>query len=72
MPSDKVLHKFISHEEARADTYRYWHSRSDAEVFRAPAVLSEAAYADYNKLRGLTPLAEGSACSLRRVQRVPR
>jgi hypothetical protein len=38
---EKTIRKFTSHEEARAETYRYWHGRPDGEVFDAIAEMSE-------------------------------
>jgi hypothetical protein len=72
MPIDKVLRKFTSHEEARAETYRYWHTRLSSEIFKETAEMSEVAYAHYYKLRGIVPHAEGPARSLTRVQRTSR
>lgn len=69
---NKTLRKFTSHEEMRAETYRYWHGRPDGEVFAAIAEMSEAAYHEYYKLRGIVPHVEGPARSLTRVQRAQR
>jgi hypothetical protein len=69
---DKTLRRFTSHEEARAETYRYWYDRPDSEVFKTIAEMSESAYAEYYKLRGIVPYVEGPARSLTRIQRAPR
>jgi hypothetical protein len=37
----KTLRKFASKEEMRAETYRYWHTRPDGEVFDAIAEMSQ-------------------------------
>jgi hypothetical protein len=66
---DKTLRKFSSHEDARAETYRYWRGRPDGEIFAAIADMSEAAYAEHYRRRGIVPHVEGPARSLTRVQR---
>jgi hypothetical protein len=50
---DKTLRKFASHEEMRAETYRYWHGRPDSEIFGATWEMSQQAYRDYYRLRGI-------------------
>ncbi len=66
---DKVLRKFTSHEEMRAETYRYWHSRPDGEVFDFIAEMSEEAWREYYRLKGIVPNAQRPARSLTRIQR---
>ena len=41
---EKTLRKFTSHEEARAETYRYWQSRPSSERFEATWELSRDLY----------------------------
>lgn len=69
---DKTIRKFTSKEDMRAETYRYWHSRPDWEIFRAIAEMSEDAYRDYYRLKGITPDAQRPARSLTRVQHTQR
>jgi LPS sulfotransferase NodH len=69
---DKTLRKFTSHEEARAETYRYWRSRPDGEVFDAIAEMSEQAWNAWYKMKGITPHIERSDRSLTRIQHGPR
>lgn len=69
---DKTLRKFASNEEARAETYRYWRGRSDAEVFDAIAEMSEQAWNAWYKMNGITPRVERSDRSLMRIQHGPR
>ena len=64
---EKTIRKFTNHEEARAETYRYWHGRPDGEVFDAIAEMSEEAYASWYAMKGITPHAEGSPRSLTRI-----
>jgi len=66
---DKTLRKFSSHEEMRAETYRYWHGRPDSEIFEAIWEMSRDAYRGYYRLRGIVPHGEGSARSFTRIQR---
>jgi hypothetical protein len=68
---DKTLRKFTSHEEARAETYRYWHTRPDWEIFEEISSMSEAAYCEFYRMRGIVH-AEGSARSFARIQRTIR
>ena len=35
MSADRTIRKFPSHEEQRAETYRYWRSRPPGERFAA-------------------------------------
>ncbi len=72
VPMDKTIRKFTSHEEMRAETYRYWRTRPDGEVFDAIAEMSAEAYAEYYKLKGIVPHVEGPPRSLTRIQRLPR
>ena len=69
---DKILRRFTSHEEARAETYRYWRSRSASERFQATWELSRDSYRDYYRLKGIVRDEEGSARSLTRIQRPER
>jgi G3E family GTPase len=71
-PMDKILRKFTSHEEARAETYRYWRSRSASERFQATWELSRDTYRDYYRQKGIVWDEEGSARSLTRIQRPER
>lgn len=66
---EKTLRKFTNHEEMRAETYRYWHGRPDAEIFEAIWEMSQDAYREYDRLRGIVSHEEGSARSLTRIQR---
>ena len=65
---DKTLRKFASKEESRAETYRYWRERSDAEVWDAIAEMSEEAWNAWYKMKGITPHVERSDRSLTRIQ----
>jgi LPS sulfotransferase NodH len=69
---DKTIRKFTSHEEARAETYRYWRSRPDGEVFDAIAEFSEQMWNSWYKMHGITPNVERSDRSLTRIQHGPR
>lgn len=69
MENDRVLRRFTDHEEARAETYRYWHGRPLGEIFDTIAEMSEAAFAEYYKLKGIEPHVQGPARSLTRIQR---
>jgi hypothetical protein len=66
---EKTLRKFTSHEDMRAETYRYWHGRPDSEIFEAIWEMSRDAYREYYRLKGIVPNGEGSARSLTRIQR---
>ena len=66
---EKVLRKFTSHEEARAETYRYWHGRPDSEIFEAIWEMSRDAYREYYRLRGGPANADRPARSFTRIQR---
>ena len=68
----KTLRKFASKEESRAENYRYWRGRSDAEVFDAIAEMSEEAWNAWYKTNGITPNVERSDRSLTRIQQGPR
>ena len=65
---EKTLRKFTNHDDMRAETYRYWHSRPDWEIFDEISQMSEAAYRDFYRLNGIVH-AEGSNRSLTRIQR---
>jgi LPS sulfotransferase NodH len=69
---EKTLRKFSSKEESRAETYRYWRSRPDAEVFDAIAEMSEQAWNAWYKMHGITPNVERSDRSLTRIPHAPR
>jgi len=69
---EKTLRKFASKEESRAETYRYWRGRSDAEVFDAIAEFSEQMWNSWYKMHGITPNVERSDRSLTRIQHGPR
>jgi hypothetical protein len=66
---DETLRKFTSHEEMRAETYRYWHGRPDSEIFKAIWEMSQEDYREYYRLRGIVHDEAGSARSLTRIQR---
>ena len=66
---DKTLRKFTSHEEARAETYRYWHTRPDSEIFEEIWKMSRDAYRELYRMKGIVPHGEGSARSFTRIQR---
>lgn len=69
---DKTLRKFANHEEARAETYRYWHARPGSEIFETISEMSRDAYRDWFKMKGIEPHGEGSARTLNRIQRAIR
>jgi len=69
---EKALRKFSSKEESRAETYRYWHGRSDAEVWDAIAEMSEQAWNAWYEMKGITPHIERSDRYLMRIQHGPR
>ena len=48
---DKIIRKYTSHQEMKADEYRYWQSRPVHERMAAVSELSTAAYA----LKGIGP-----------------
>ena len=48
---DKIIRKYASHKEMKADEYRYWQSRPVHERMDAVPELSTAAYA----LKGMAP-----------------
>jgi len=53
----------------RAETDRYWHGRPDSEIFEAIWEMSQEAYREYYRLRGIVHDEAGSAGSLTRIQR---
>lgn len=69
---DKVLRRFTSKEGLRAETYRYWRSRPDGEVFDAIAEMSERTWNGWYKMHGIIPHVERSDRSLTRIQRGSR
>ncbi len=68
---DKTLRKFTSHEEMRAETYRYWRTRTPTERFEATWELSRDSYRDFYRQRGIVH-GEGSTRTLVRVERPKR
>jgi len=64
MSTDKTIRKFSSHEEQRAETYRYWQSRPIAERFLAVCEATRTAYAFKGQ-----DASERSERTLTRVQR---
>jgi hypothetical protein len=69
---EKTFRKFTSHEEMRAETYRYWHSRPDSEIFEAISQMSRDAYREWYRMKGIELNGEGSARALTRIQRTIR
>jgi LPS sulfotransferase NodH len=69
---DKTIRRFTSHEESRAETYRYWRGRSVAEIWDAIAEMSEQAWNAWYKMKGITPHVERSDRSLTRIPNGPR
>jgi hypothetical protein len=61
----RTLRRFSSHEEAEAETIRYWNERSISEKMRATAEIIEYAY----RQQGIDIHAQRSDRSLVRVQR---
>ena len=62
---DKTIRKVTSLSEQRAETYRYWRSRTSAERFQATYEHSVAVY----RQKGIVLDGEGSTRSFARVQR---
>ena len=48
---EKIIRKYTSHKEMKADEYRYWQSRPVGERMDAVSELTTAAYA----LKGIAP-----------------
>jgi hypothetical protein len=65
---EMTLRKFNSHEEMRAETYRYWHSRPDWEIFEETSNMSEAAWLEWYRMKGIVH-AERSTRSFTRIER---
>jgi hypothetical protein len=65
---DKTLRKFTDHEEMRAETYRYWHTRPDSEIFDEIWEMSRDAYREWYRMKGIVH-AERPARSFTRIQR---
>ena len=66
MATVKTIQRFSSHEEQKAEIYRYWQSRPIAERFMAVWDASLTAYA----LKGITyDPTRRSEATLTRVQR---
>lgn len=69
---NKILRRFTSHEEMRAETYRYWRSRPVSEMLDAIAEFSEQQWNAWYEMHGKTPHVERSDRSLTRIQHGPR
>ncbi len=66
---EKSIRKVTEFGLQRAETYRYWQSRSSAERFEATWELSRDLYRDFYRQKGAGSNGEGSARSITRVQR---
>ena len=64
---DKIIRKYTSHKEMKADEYRYWQSRPVNERMDAVSELTTAAYA----LKGMAdvPRLQGPVVRLPRPRR---
>jgi hypothetical protein len=65
---DKIIRKYTSHKEMKAEEYRYWQSRPVHERMAAVSDLTTAAYA----LKGMAPdvlRLQGPVVRLPRPQR---
>jgi hypothetical protein len=62
---DKTIKKVIDLSEQRAETYRYWRSRSSSERFEATYRHS----VDLYRQKGIVSNGEGSTRSFARIQR---
>ncbi len=65
---EKIIRKYTSHKEMKADEYRYWQSRPVHERMDAVSQLTTAAYA----LKGLAPDVSGLQGPLVRLPRPKR
>jgi len=65
---DKVIRKYASYREMKADEYRYWQSRPGHERMEAVAELTLAAYALKGKLADV-PRLQGPLVRLPRPRR---
>jgi hypothetical protein len=65
---DIAIRKYTSHEEAKADEYRYWQSRPVHERMDAVSEITLAAYA----LKGMAPDVPRLQGPLVRIQRPQR
>ncbi len=65
---DRTVRVVTDVSAQRAETYRYWHSRSSAERFEATWELSRDLYGAFYRKKGIVPDVEGSARTLVRVQ----
>jgi hypothetical protein len=65
---DIAIRKYTSHEEAKADEYRYWQSRPVYERMDAVSEITLAAYA----LKGMAPDVPRLQGPLVRIQRPQR
>lgn len=68
---EKVVRKFSSHTEQKADVYRYWRSRPPEERFVAVWDATESAYSIANSFKGNPQYdpTRRSEATLTRVQR---
>jgi hypothetical protein len=69
---DKTVKRVTDLREQRAETYRYWQSRTPAERFEATWELSRDLYLAFYRQKGIETHGEGSTRSLTRVQRSQR
>ena len=69
---ERTIRRFTNHEDMRAETYRYWHSRPSSEIFQATWEMSRDMYREYYERKGIVPDGDRSARSFTRIQRVPR
>lgn len=65
---DKIIRKYASHKEMKAEEYRYWQSRPAHERMAAVSELTTAAYA----LKGMAPDVPGLQGPAVRIQRPKR
>jgi hypothetical protein len=65
---DKVLRRYASLDEMKADEYRYWQSRPVHERVAAVSELTEEGY----RLKGAKPDAFRLQRTLVRIERTPR
>ena len=68
---EKVLKRFSSHAEQKAEVYRYWRSRPPEERFLAVWDATQSAHSLANSRKGLPPYdpTRRSAPTLTRVER---
>jgi hypothetical protein len=65
---EKIIRKYTSHKEMKADEYRYWQSRPVHERMDAVSELTTAAYA----LKGMSPDVQRLQGPIIRLQRSRR